>query len=65
MKNLKIREMQITLKKYIEEICLPVEVKRLVLKEIYNTISDKADKAISVELKDQGEIEQKEVNMDE
>lgn len=48
--NLKIREFKITLSNYINEIDLPEEVKRMVLKEIYAEIEKKANDAILLEL---------------
>lgn len=48
--NLKIREMVATLKKYVEGVELPAEVKRMVLKEIYESVSAEADEAVREEI---------------
>lgn len=48
--NLKIREMKITIENYINGVDLPPEVKRMVLKEIYDEISTESNKAITAEL---------------
>ncbi len=48
--NLRIREFKLTVENYIENIDLPEEVKRMVLKEIYENIINAANEAISAEL---------------
>lgn len=48
--NLKIKEFKIALSNYINEMDLPEEVKRMVLKEIYDEIEKKANDAILLEL---------------
>ena len=50
--NLKIREFKISIENYINEADLPPEVKRIVLKEIYDGIDREANLAVSVELKE-------------
>lgn len=50
--NLKIREFKITLENYISTTDLPPEVKRIVLKEIYDGIDREANLAVSAELKE-------------
>lgn len=62
--NLKIREFKISLEKYINTTDLPPEVKRIVLKDIYDGIEKEADLAISAELKERDAAEQ-EVGQDE
>lgn len=48
--NLKTREFSLSLKKYIESVDIPMEVKRIALKEIYEDIAKRSDEAISNEL---------------
>lgn len=55
--NLKIREMVATLKKYIEGVGLPAEVKRMVLKEIYESVSAEADEAVREEIAERDSAE--------
>lgn len=50
--NLKIREMIATLKKYIDGVDLPLEVKRMAVKEAYDEIVAKSEKAILLELEE-------------
>lgn len=50
--NLKIREFKVSIETYINETDLPPEVKRIVLKEIYDGIDREANLAISEELKE-------------
>lgn len=60
--NLKIREFKLTLENYIGENDLPPEVKRMVLKEIYESAEREANEAIAAEIK---EREEKEGEQDE
>lgn len=60
--NLKIREFKLTLEKYISGSDLPPEVKRMVLKEIYESAEREAMEAIAAEIK---EREEQEVKQDE
>lgn len=50
--NLKIREMTVTLRNYIDGVDLPPEVKRIALKEIYNDISAEAEQAVASEIEE-------------
>lgn len=50
--NIKIRELKIAITNHLKGIDLPIEVKRLVLKEIYDDISEAADAEIREELKE-------------
>lgn len=58
--NLKIREFNITLENYINNTDLPLEVKRMVLKEIYDRVSAEADKSIIAEISERDEKEREE-----
>ena len=58
--NLKIREFKLTLENYIAGIDLPPEVKRIVMKEIYDEAAVKANDAISAEFKERNETEKEE-----
>lgn len=59
--NLKIREFKISLENYINTTNLPLEVKRIVLKEIYDSIEREASVAISKELKERDAAGQEDV----
>lgn len=48
--NLKIREFRLALENYISNTEIPVEVKRMVLKELYTNTLSAANDAISAEL---------------
>lgn len=50
--NIKIRELKVSIIKHMQGIDLPIEVKRLVLKDIYDDISREADAAIRKELEE-------------
>lgn len=52
MENLKIREFKLTLEKYINENELSVEVKRMVLKEIYGDVERKSNLEIAKEIEE-------------
>lgn len=54
--NLRIREFKFSIENYIEKTELPIEVKRMVIKEIYENISSLANEEISKEI----EIREKE-----
>lgn len=60
--NLKIREFKVTLENYINNTDLPPEVKRMVLNEIYDTVSAKADGAVMEEIKERDSMERGEKN---
>lgn len=60
--NLKIREFKVTLENYINNIDLPPEVKRMVLKEIYNTVYAEADRAVREEIETRDSVERGEKN---
>lgn len=49
--NLKIREFKLTLENYISGCDLAPEVKRMVLKEIYESAEAAANEAIAAEIK--------------
>ena len=53
--NLKIRELKVTIENYLRGIDLPPEVKRMVLKEIYENAEMSANQAIAAELKERDE----------
>lgn len=55
--NLRIREFKISIENYVNGSDLPPEVKRMVLKEIYESVSAEADKAISMEIAERDEKE--------
>lgn len=63
--NLKIREFELSLEKYIESADIPAEVKRLILKEIHDRISAEANAAISKELDERELAKRKESEHDE
>lgn len=48
--NLKIREFKLTLENYIGQNDLPPEVKRIVLREIYQSAEAAANEAIAAEI---------------
>lgn len=50
--NIKIRELKVSIIKHMQGIDLPIEVKRLVLKDIYDDISREADAEIRKELEE-------------
>ena len=56
--NLKIREFKVTIENYTNEVDLPPEVKRIVLKQIYEGVEREANLVISEELKDREESAQ-------
>lgn len=59
--NLKIREFKLSIENYIEKTELPTEVKRMVIKEIYENISSLANEEISkeIEIREKEEKEEK------
>lgn len=57
--NLEIREMKAAIENYMESIKIPMEVKRMVIREIYDGISRKADEAVSAELTERRKKEEK------
>lgn len=57
--NLKIREFKVSIENYVWGSDLPPEVKRMVLKEIYESVEEAAAKAISAEIKEREEKEEK------
>lgn len=56
--NLKIREFKVTLENYINNTDLPPEVKRIVLKEVYESAEWAANEAIASEIKERDEKEE-------
>lgn len=62
--NLKIREFKVSIENYVNSTDLPLEVKRIVLKGIYDDLEKKATEAIAKELKEQ-EVMEKEEKQDE
>lgn len=48
--NLEIREFEQTIIKYINETVLPIEVKRLVIRDIFNQIEEEANKVLQIEI---------------
>lgn len=57
--NLRIREFELTLENYISGSSLPPEVKRMALKEIYESAERAATEAIAAEIKEREEKEEK------
>lgn len=57
--NLKIREFKLTLENYIVGNDLPPEVKRMALKELYESVERSANEAIAAEIKERDEKEGK------
>lgn len=57
--NLKIKEMVATINKYIDSVDLPLEVKRMALKEIYDESAKKADEAVMMEIAERNAMESK------
>ncbi len=51
MDDLMVRTLREDIVKLINGVPLSLEIKRLVVKEIYNEIADKADEAIGMQLK--------------
>lgn len=61
MKNIVIREFALTLENYINENNLPIEIKRMVLKEIYENVDQKTNEVMMMEIKERdGNGEEKE-----
>lgn len=58
--NLKIREFKMSLEKYIESTDIPWEVKKLILKELYEKAVEESDKSVLGEIKERDSIEQEE-----
>lgn len=58
--NLKIREFKLSLVAYINETDIPEEIKRMVLKEIYEDIEKAADEMVVQEFneREKGKYEQ-------
>ena len=57
--DLKIREMVATINKYIDGLDLPMEVKRMAVKEIYDEAAKKADEAVMAEIAERDAMESK------
>lgn len=55
--NLKIRELKATIENYLRGIDLPPEVKRMVLKEIYQSAEAAANEAIAAEIEERDNVE--------
>ena len=65
MEDLKIRLFRQDLVQYINSVDLPMEVKRLVLKDVYNEVSDVTETIIKSELdKQKAESNKEEVSAD-
>lgn len=60
--NLKIREFKLTLENYINSNDLPPEVKRMVLKEIYQSVEAAANESIAAEIAERDSAERSEEN---
>lgn len=58
--NLKIREFALSLEKYVESADIPWEVKKMVLKDMYETAKEKADQAVLEEIDKRDAAEQEE-----
>ena len=59
--NLKIRQFKVDIESYIKTTDLPPEVKRLVVKEIYDKIADEADKAVFAEKNEADAMEREKI----
>lgn len=59
MKNIEIREFKLTLKKYIDNNRLPIEIKRMVLKEVYEEVEQKTNEMMMLEIKERDGQEEK------
>lgn len=59
MKNIEIREFKLTLKKYIDNNGLPIEIKRMVLKEVYEEVEQKTNVVMMEEIKERDNAEVK------
>lgn len=55
--NLKIREFKVSIENYVNGSDLPPEVKRMVLKEIYQSAEAAANEAISAEIAERDNAE--------
>lgn len=55
MKSIDVKDFDFTLRKFIEGYDLPVEVKRLVIKDIYNDITVQANDECMVQAKEREE----------
>lgn len=62
--NLKIREFALSLEKYVESADIPWEVKKMILKELYENAIEQADRVVLEEL-DKRDSEEQEERMDE
>lgn len=60
--NLKIREFKISIENYVKAAELPPEVKRIVLKEIYESAETAANEAIAAEIGERDSAEREEEN---
>lgn len=60
--NLKIREFKVSIENYVNGSDLPPEVKRMALKEIYDTISAEADMVVRKEIEERDSAERGEEN---
>lgn len=58
--NLEIREFKLSLEKYVESADIPWEAKKMVLKELYESAIENADRAILEEIKERNMAEQEE-----
>lgn len=57
--NLKTREFKATIESYIKSVGLPAEVKRMALKEIYDTVSAESDRTAMEELRERDSEERR------
>lgn len=55
--NLKIREFKVSIENYVNGTELPPEIKRMVIKEIYDTLSVEADRAVREEIEERDSAE--------
>lgn len=62
MKNIEIREFKLNLENYINGSIFPLEVKRMVLKEIYEDVEQKSNIAMMAEIKERDESEKEDDN---
>lgn len=59
--NLKIREFKLSMENYINSSDLPWEIKKMVLKELYNNATEQSDKAVLEEIKERDSENQEDI----
>lgn len=57
MKNIEIREFKLSLENYISSNALPCEIKRMVLKEIYEEVELETIKIMTLEIEERDKQE--------